>query len=88
MDETTVINKIYAPCGKGPLGPRQLAYEANLICKHPVFRMSDFPARISGCHCHCKAGGEFVLLRADDAACIEAQKRYMICSLCGGVSHL
>lgn len=84
MSSAAVINRVYYPGSDVPLTPMQLAREAG-----PMFRLSDFPARISGSgHCDCKNGGDFVLLPKDDPAVVEGRKRYMQCRVCGCWSHL
>jgi hypothetical protein len=39
-------------------------------------------------HCDCVNGGEFDLLPLDDEAVQEGGKRYMVCRVCQGWSHL
>ena len=83
MSNATIINKVFIKGADEPLTPKQLAVEAGLH-----FNESDYPARISGRHCYCVDGGEFVLLPEDDPDVIAGEKRYMQCRVCGGWSHL
>lgn len=88
------MNKVYRKGSDKPLTPRQLANEANKICRSKVFKASDFDennpySRISGDgHCYCEGNGEFVLLDSENEAVKEGGKRYMVCRKCGGWSHL
>ena len=83
MNRPTIENRVFYRGSRVPLMPKQLAIEAGFNFQEP-----DYPARISGRHCDCAAGGEFELLPKDDPAVVEGQKRYMQCRICGGWSHL
>ena len=83
MSRPLIINRVYLKGGDVPLRPKQLAAEAG-----PPLTELDFPKRIMGQHCDCRAGGEFELLPKDHPAVIEGGKRYMECRICGGSSHL
>jgi hypothetical protein len=83
MGNNMIINKVYYPGSDVPLMPCQLAAEAG-----PHMRASDYPARITGKHCDCKDGGEFVLLPRVHPDVVAGGKRYMTCRKCGCASHL
>ena len=65
-----------------------------------VFTARDFSqilachSRLGGCHCSCGvnekgfSNGQFDLLPLDDEAVISGGKAYMVCRVCGGISHL
>ena len=64
----------------------------NEVYSNPTFKTNftdeEMHDRIIGNHCDCNGNGDFVLLDANDQACQEGGKRYMICQKCGGSSHL
>jgi hypothetical protein len=69
------------------LSSQGLADAANAIGKG--FAKEDYPNRLKGSMCACGPNkGIFDLLPANDAACIEGGKRYMVCRNCGCYSHL
>jgi hypothetical protein len=79
----SIVNEVYYPDGNTQLTPFQLAQEAG-----SQFRASDYPERITGKMCDCVNGGKFELLPKNHPDVIEGGKRYMICRVCGGYSHL
>lgn len=86
------MNRVYAPNGKNPLTPQEIASAANAITRNKPFLPSDFEgerSRISGTgHCACDGNGEFELLPPSHPDVKEGQKRYMFCRKCGCWSHL
>lgn len=85
------MNSVYIPGRSEPLGPADLAREANAITKHKPFCWFDFigpRSRLNGDHCSCCGNGEFVLFPVNDPVVVSGQKRYMQCRICGGISHL
>lgn len=86
------MNKVYLPGKKVPATPEELAKAANAITVANPFSPSDFTgenSRIAGAgHCYCGGNGEFELLPLYDEAVKSGGKRYMVCRICGGVSHL
>ncbi len=83
MEPVQIVNKVFYPDMEVPLIPWQLAVEAG-----PPMRVSDYPARISGKHCNCPDGGEFILLPRNHPDVLAGGKRYMTCRKCGCTSHL
>lgn len=87
-----MTNLVYEKDSNIPMTPQELADAANAITTSHPFTAADFAgpkSRIAGAgHCDCGGNGKFELLPINHPDVQEGGKRYMICRICGGVSHL
>ena len=80
-------NKVFASkSSRKIISDENLARAANEISIK--LQPCDIPERLSGQHCSCPNGGEFVLLPLNHRMVKSGGKRYMRCRICGEYSHL